>query len=166
MATFGKPFTREQVEDFLFLEAELLDSWSLPQWRDLFTADGKYYIVTPGVENGDTASPQEVLFLVADDLERLNQRVERLMKKGAHAEYPHSKTRHLVTNVRIVSQEPEIKVRSNFVTYRTKFDQTVVFMGHHIYRLEPEDRSFRIREKRCVLDFDSLSQQGKATILL
>jgi len=26
--------------------------------------------------------------------------------------------------------------------------------------------TFRIRDKRCVLDFDTLSQQGKVTIIL
>ena len=31
--------TREQVEDFMFLEAEMLDEWRLKEWLGLFTAD-------------------------------------------------------------------------------------------------------------------------------
>ena len=34
--------TRADVEDFLFLEADLLDDSRLPEWLELFTEDGAY----------------------------------------------------------------------------------------------------------------------------
>lgn len=91
--------TREQVEDFMFLEAEMLDEWRLKEWLGLFTADGGYYV--PTTDSAPNASPDNALFYVADDRFRLEQRVERLLKRTAHAEFPKSKTRHLVSNVRI-----------------------------------------------------------------
>ena len=46
--------TREQVEDFMYLEAEMLDEWRLKEWLGLFTADGAYYVPTTArQESGD-----------------------------------------------------------------------------------------------------------------
>src|SRR4030081_1821272 len=110
---------RTDVEDFLFAEAELLDEWRLPEWVELFTDDAIYYI--PATDLAIDASPDNNLFYVADDRFRLSERVKRLMKRTANAEFPHSRTRHLVSNVRIRKQiGGDIEVSSVFITYRTK----------------------------------------------
>lgn len=158
---------RDEVEEFLYEEAALLDAWDLRKWQELFTPGGEYMIVTPNIENPETASPTEKLFLVADDQERLTQRVERLLDKTAHVEFPHSKTRHCLSNIRIQSSGGvELRVRANFVTYRTKNDETTYFPGHVIYELERQGETFRIRRKRCIIDTDSLAMQGKVSIIL
>ena len=36
--------TRPEIEDFLFLEAELLDTWQLLAWRELFTPECAYIV--------------------------------------------------------------------------------------------------------------------------
>jgi p-cumate 2,3-dioxygenase beta subunit len=159
--------TRTEVEDFIFAEHDLLDNWRLEEWRALFTADGEYHIVTPGVEAPETASPGEILFLVSDDQERLGQRVDRLMKPGANVEYPHSTTNHLVSNVRVEADQSDgIVARTHFITHRTKSDHTVAFIGRHLYRLVRDGGSFKIREKRCILDLDTLQSVGKVSIIL
>ena len=71
---------RDEVEEFLYEEAALLDEWNLRKWQALFTPEGEYLIVTPNIENPETASPTKSLFLVADDQDRLTQRVERLLE--------------------------------------------------------------------------------------
>lgn len=158
--------TRDEIENFLYEEAALLDDWKLNEWQALFASDGEYMVVTPGVANPETASPNSVLFLVADDQDRLNQRVVRLLDNTAHVEYPHSKTRHCISNVRFKKGGDEIVVAANFVTYRTKSDDTTYFPGHVIYRLVRRDGALRIREKRCIIDTDSLAMQGKVAIIL
>ena len=75
--------TREQVEDFMFLEAEILDEWRLKEWLTLFTMDATYNV--PATDVPANASPDGTLFYVADDRFRLEQRVERLLKRTAHA---------------------------------------------------------------------------------
>src|SRR6202163_82718 len=87
---------RTDVEDFLFAEAELLDEWRLPEWLELFTDDAIYYV--PATDLAVDASPDNNLFYVADDRFRLSERVKRLMKRTAHAEFPHSRIRSLVSN--------------------------------------------------------------------
>ena len=157
--------TREQVEDFMFYEAELLDDWKLKEWLQLFTDDGSYFVPTTDTPPG--ASPDDALFYVADDRFRLEQRVERLLKRTAHAEYPKSKTRHLVSNVRIRSRsEDELEVGAAVLTYRTKMGLTETYIGSYRYRLAVTADGLKIREKRCELDMDGLKPNGRISIIL
>ncbi|MBO6884562.1 MULTISPECIES: aromatic-ring-hydroxylating dioxygenase subunit beta [Rhodobacterales] len=157
--------TRPEVEDFLYAEAELLDEWRLPEWLDLFTDDATYQI--PPTDIPADASPDNNLFYIADDRYRLGERVKRLMKRTAHAEYPHSKTRHQVSNVRILSQDDgQVEVACNFSTYRTKDDFSNIFFGKLLYGLEVSDGKIRIRSKRVVLDTNGLRNQGRISIIL
>jgi len=156
--------TRTEVEDFLFHEADLLDDWKLDEWANLFTDDGEYLIPPTDLPDGD---PAKHLFLVYDDRHRLGERAKRLGKKSAHAEFPHSRTRHLITNVRVGQAGGGIDVTCNFVVYRSKQGVNDIYPGHSIYRLVAQaDGSLRIRSKRAVLDVDTLRPQGKVSIIL
>ena len=157
--------SRGDVEDFLYLEAELLDEWRLPEWLALFTDDARYLV--PSTDLSRDASPDTNLFYIADDRFRLGERVARLMKRTAHSEYPRSKTRHLVSNVRVRNRtEDAIEVGAAFVTWRTKDGVTDTFIGSNRYQLVPTDEGLRIREKRCHLDLDGLRPQGRVSIIL
>lgn len=157
--------TRDEVEDFMFKEAELLDEWRLKEWLNLFTDDATYYV--PATDVRPDASPDTDLFYVADDRFRLEQRVERLLKRTAHAEYPKSKTRHLVSNVRIRERkDDELVVGAAVLTYRTKAGLTETYIGSYKYRLKITADGLRIREKRCMLDMDGLKPNGRISIIL
>jgi len=163
--TAMQAIARTDVEDFLFGEAELLDEWRLPEWLELFTDDAIYYV--PATDLAVDASPDNNLFYVADDRFRLSERVKRLMKRTAHAEFPHSRTRHLVSNVRIRKYiGDDIEVSSAFITYRTKDGVTDTYFGSNRYRLVPGNGTFRIKEKRCLLDSEGLRAQGRVSIIL
>lgn len=157
--------TREQVEDFMFLEAELLDEWRLKEWLDLFTDDASYYV--PATDVAADASPDTSLFYVADDRFRMEQRVERLLKRTAHAEFPRSKTRHMVSNVRIRARTAEeLDVGAGVLTFRTKGAVSETYIGTYRYRLCVIGQGLRIREKRCILDMDGLRPNGRISIIL
>jgi p-cumate 2,3-dioxygenase beta subunit len=158
---------RLQVESFVYHEAALLDSWRLKEWLALFTADARYEVGPTGDVDAATLDASDALFLVADDRERLEQRVIRLLKPSAHAEYPHSRVRHLYTNVRVTANHGEVlEAAVNFVTFRTKRSITATYMGQQLWRLVREAESFRIQLKRCVLDLDSLVPHGKVSLIL
>ena len=157
--------SRDEVEELLFLEAELLDDWRLQDWLKLFTADASYYV--PATDVPANASPDTSLFYVADDRFRLEQRVERLLKRTAHAEFPRSKTRHLVSNVRIRSrQDDELEVGAAVITHRTKMGLTETSIGSYRYRVAVTADGLKIREKRCILDMDGLKPNGRISIIL
>lgn len=161
----GATVSRAEVEDFLFHEADLLDTWKLEQWAALFTDDAQYLV--PPTDDPD-ADPRQTLFLVYDDRHRLGERARRLMKKTAHAEFPHSRTRHMISNVRITRNDGgALHVTCNFVVYRSKQGVNDVYPGHSAYELLPADGGvFRIRLKRAMLDVDTLRPQGKVSIIL
>ena len=158
---------RLQVESFVYQEAALLDAWRLKDWLALFTDDGRYEIAPTGDPEAATLAASEALFLVADDRARLEQRVIRLLKPSAHAEYPHSRVRHLYSNVRVTAHNDELlEATVNFVTFRNKRGITAIYMGEHLWRLLRHADGFRIQLKRCVLDLDALVPQGKVSLLL
>ena len=161
--------TRTEAEDLLFAEADLLDQWRLEEWLALYTDDAAYLVPSTDLPPG--ADPARALFYIADDHTRLKERVVRLQKKTAHSEWPRSRTRHLVSNVRVgapVATEAgdETPVSAAFVTFRTKNGVTDTYMGRLLYRLRRVDGTLRIREKRCELDLDGLRPHGRVSILL
>jgi p-cumate 2,3-dioxygenase beta subunit len=158
---------RLAVEDFLYREAAFLDEWKLKEWLELFSPTARYEVAPTGDPDAGSLSSAESLFLVADDRERLEQRIVRLRKPQAHAEYPHSRVRHLYSNVRIVGDEGgRLEVNSNFVTFRTKRSFTATYMGWHRWILLRAGDAFLIDLKRTVLDLDGLVPQGKVSLLL
>ena len=158
---------RTAVEDFLYREAELLDQWKLQEWTELFTSDGRYLVAPLGLDDPKSANPENILFLVADDRTRIGQRVVRLLKKGAHAEYPHSRTRHTVSNVLIENSDSmTIYAAANFITYRARNREVVSYMGRTYFTLARQADGLKIREKRVCLDLEILAPQGSLAILL
>jgi p-cumate 2,3-dioxygenase beta subunit len=156
---------RTQVEDLLFDEAALLDSWKLKDWLQLYTPDAEYEV--PSTELPRDADPRKSLFYIADDFTRLEQRVIRLGKRTMWSEYPRSRTRHLVSNVRVTAQNgDEVRADAAFAVYRTKWGNTDVFIGSYDYTLRRTEQGLRIRKKRCTLDLDGLRPQGRVSILL
>jgi p-cumate 2,3-dioxygenase subunit beta len=156
--------TRIEVEDFLYYEASLLDEWKLIEWAGLFTEDAHYLV--PPTDKLD-ADFREELFIISDNHQRIVQRAERLLKKEAHVEYPHSRTRHLISNGRIRGIEDEIAdVTSNFVTYRSKREKLDPFVGRIDYKLTKVNGEIKIKEKRVLMDLDALRPQGKVSIVL
>lgn len=155
-----------EVENFLFREAELLDGWRLPEWTELYTADARYEVASLSADDPWNADPADSIFLISDDNDELRMRANRLMKKSAHCEFPHSKTRHMISNVRAYEEDGYTKAKANFVTYRTKSGKTSRYMGEMLYVLERHGDDFKIRHKRCAMDLETLNDQGRLTIIL
>lgn len=156
---------QHRVQTFLFHEADLLDRWRLAEWEALFSDDARY-LVPPTDVNGDEADPDKSLFYIFDDRTRIHERVVRLEKKGAHSEFPRSKTRHLVSNVQASQIDGAIVATASFAIWRSKDGNTDVFVGHYAYRLIETDGALRISEKKCVLDMDALRPHARISILL
>lgn len=156
--------SRSELEEFLYHEAALLDAWQLDQWLTLF-ADGARYLIPPaGVE--DDADPATTLFYVADDYHRLCERVKRLKKRTAHAEFPHSRCRRMISNVRLLGgTDARFEVTSNYVTWRSKMGRTDTFFGHHVYVMSRTAAGLRILQKTTFIDADDIREQGKISII-
>ena len=156
--------TRSDAEDFLIHEAALLDSWKLEEWAELFTEDGEYFV--PATDDPEGKAGQS-LYLIYDDRHRLAERAKRLLKKTAHAEQPHSRTRHMTSNVVVGKSEGDVvPVSCNFVVFRSRMEVTNIYPGHAEYLLVKNGDGLRIKSKKAVLDVDALRPHGKISIIL
>ena len=154
---------REQVEDFLYEEASILDDWRLDDWVDLFTEDARYVLPTTDLPEGDPASD---LVFIDDDISRLRARVKRLKSRHAHREYPWSRTRRLVSNVRVEETgDGEVSVNCNVVVYRFRSGEGAPYVGSISYVLRRDGGSFKIAHRRAVLDQEALSLHGAVSII-
>jgi p-cumate 2,3-dioxygenase beta subunit len=157
--------TRAQVEDFLYHEAALLDDWKLDEWEKLL-ADDAWYLVPPNDQpEGDH---RNTLFLVADDRERIRQRVIRINDPNCHAEYPKSRTRRMIANVRIVGVDGDlVTATANFVCYRfRRYERIREYVGGYRHVLKVAGDSFRIRERRVLIDAHELGGLGSVSFIL
>ena len=165
MAGQSKNVRYEDVLNFLFQEAALLDEWRLNEWEKLLTDDATYYVPPNDQPDGDHRS---TLFTIADDRERIRQRVIRIMDPNCHAESPPSRTRRMINNVRILASEgDEITVAANFVCYRFRRGERVrEYVGGYRYRLKCAGDSFLIKERRVVIDAHELGSLGSVSFIL
>jgi p-cumate 2,3-dioxygenase beta subunit len=157
--------TRAEVEDLFYLEADLLDSWRLDEWMKLLADEASYYV--PPNDKPD-ADHRYTLFTIADDFVRLRERIIRLKDPNCHAEYPPSRTRRMITNVRVGEAAGEIiPVFANFIIYRYRRGEPPrVFVGHYRNQLKRVGGALKIFERRAVLDAEELGALGSVSFLL
>lgn len=149
-----------EVEQFLYFEASLLDERRYADWYRLIADDVHYWMpsrmnrLMHEVERENTTEQQLGLF---DDNKRsLSWRVEQLLTRKHWAEDPPSRTRHMVTNIRIepTSTANEYAVRSNFFVYRNRLETEVdIWVGERqdvLRRLEP--LAWQIARRTIILD--------------
>jgi p-cumate 2,3-dioxygenase subunit beta len=158
------PITLVQAQELVWREAALLDDWKTDEWSALFTEDGEYRV--PSTDDPD-GSPSNSLFLIYDDHVRLVQRGVRLLKRTAHAEYPHSRTTRIVSNVRVSTEEGGTdRIDCTFVVYRSRADKLDVYPGRSIYLVVQVDEKYLIKRKTAILGLEELRPQGKLSIIL
>jgi len=163
MTTANTPTLREQVEDFLFREAELLDDWRLDDWVALFTEDARYVVPTTDLPEGD---PQRDLVFIDDDITRLRARAVRLNSRHAHREYPWSRTRRFVSNVRVSETgDGQLSVTANVMVYRFRSGEGAPYVGSIHYTLRRDNGELKIAYRRAVLDLEALSWHGAVSII-
>ncbi len=157
--------TRAEVEDFLFREAELIDNWRLKEWEELLTDDACYYVPPNDDPEG---SHRNTLFTIADDRERIRQRVIRVMDPNCHAEAPKSHLSRIIGNVRIVSVEGDlVTVAGNFILHRyRRYERMGEYVGNLRYILKRVGGSFLIKERRMILKSHELGSLGSVSFIL
>jgi p-cumate 2,3-dioxygenase beta subunit len=157
-------FTRSEVEEFLIYEAALLDEWRLEEWLALMTPDARYLV--PPLDAPD-ADHRDTLFLIADDRRTLASRVRQLLSGTTWAENPRSRTRRLITNVRLLAWDNgEARVTANFAVWRFQHEQSDVYVGQYRHVLVRDLSGLLLRERRAVLDLETLRPHGKLSFIL
>jgi p-cumate 2,3-dioxygenase subunit beta len=161
----GRTITRQEVEDFLYTEADILDHWNYDGWLALFEPGARYEIPTTDYRPG--WSLHENGSFVDDDWDLLRARVKRLKSRKAHAENPHSRTHRLVSNVRLSDDgEDCFRAAASFVVHRARDGHFDAYVGWYDHLLVPTEDGLRFRLRRSILGHESLRAGARLSFIL
>lgn len=133
---------RQEVEEFLYDEAELLDERRFREWLDTLAEDLVYFMpMMYNVKFGEHAAGEKTRF--EKDMSWFNEgkwtltkRVEQILTGVHWAEEPLSRLCRAVSNVQVTDVrtndkgEEEVSVRSRFVTYQNRCEyEEYLFVG-------------------------------------
>jgi 3-phenylpropionate/cinnamic acid dioxygenase small subunit len=147
-----------EVEQFLYHEAALLDDRRFADWLALIADDIHYWMPirrTVTVDNLDREFTEiGAMAYFDDDKGDLAMRVEKLEAQSAWCENPPSRTRHFVSNVRILETVgDEILLELAFHLYRTRLNDKVDnWIGRRRDRLRRTSDGFVIFQRHIFLD--------------
>lgn len=147
-----------EVEQFYFDEAALLDAHRYEEWLALFTEDAFYFMPLRRTRmlremDKEFTQPGEMAFF-DDTKPQLASRVAKLLTGRSWSEDPPSRTRHLITNVRVVEDTgSELSVESNFHLYRTRLkSEETSWIGSRRDVLRRAGDSFQIANRTILLE--------------
>jgi 3-phenylpropionate/cinnamic acid dioxygenase small subunit len=155
------PELQQEVEQFLFAEASLLDRRAYRDWFNLLAPDLRYRMPLrfnrEKRERGHEYSKPDESCLFDETKASIDMRIKRLETGMAWAEEPPSRTRHMVTNVRIwpTAKSGELNVSSYFHLYRSRLERQVdQFLGERndVLRRADNPYGFVIAAREIHLD--------------
>jgi biphenyl 2,3-dioxygenase beta subunit len=159
-----------EVEEFLYREASLLDERGLDEWLALCTDDIRYWMpirrTTTAKEIANEFTQLGGMAYFDDDKKTLELRVQRLQVGRAWAEDPPSRTRHIVTNVRILDIDgQDLRVASNFMLYRTRLDsEEDSWIGRREDLLRRENGALKLARRYIYLDQTVILAQNMSNL--
>lgn len=145
----GTPLYGDIVE-FLYREAELLDTYRYEDWLTLFADDGYYWM--PLVW-GQT-DPRLTGSLMYEDKLLLGVRVERLKGNRTFSQIPKSRCHHVIQTPQIDSRD---EAANNYITWtamhyvETRLDEQSLYAAWATHHLAVENGKLRIKLKRVDL---------------
>lgn len=155
------PALQQEVEQFLYFEARVLDDRRYEEWFELLADDIHYYMPTRynrlrREAQHEFSAPDEAA-LFDEDKKSISQRIHRLRTGMAWAEDPPSRTRHIVSNVTIrsTSNPAELEVQCYYLLYRSRLEREVemfVGMRSDLLRRVESPAGFQIARRHIVLD--------------
>lgn len=158
-ATLERVILQQDVEQFLYKEARLLDERRLEEWLELLAEELHYWMpMRRNIKFGDwdlefTSSETEINWF-DEGKDILAGRI-RQINTGVHwPEEPVSRFEHLVSNVEVVGAEgDEIRVNSKFHCYQNRLqDEVNQWVGRRedLLRRDPETK-FKIVKRKIIL---------------
>jgi 3-phenylpropionate/cinnamic acid dioxygenase small subunit len=159
-----------EVLDFLNTEAELLDDNKIREWFALLDPEIDYKVpIRVTRERAAGAGFSFEGWHMYEDYGSLEARVARLETEYAWAEDPPSRTRRLVSNIRLepAGADNEINVKSNFLIYRGRYDSPSfnLIAGERHDSLRRVNRELKLLKRLVLLDHATLGTHNLAIFL-
>lgn len=146
-----QPASDNELIDFVYDEAVLLDEHRYDEWLDLFTGDGRYWMpLVPGQTDARLHAS-----LLYEDTLLLKVRIERLNGQRTFSQQPQSRCHHLLQRPRVLERDDDrglYLVRSAFHYVEWRQDVQTLYAGWSRHELVRDaDGRLRIRLKRVDL---------------
>jgi 3-phenylpropionate/cinnamic acid dioxygenase small subunit len=139
---------QRQVEQFLYFQAELLDTKNWGGFIDLFCSAGVYWVPARPEQTEWLDSPS----IFAEDRQLMAVRMGRITHPNAWSQAPFWGTSHLVGNVVIEEvTSTKVKVRSRFQVVELRRDAVRHFAGVYRHTLLRAGDDFEIELQRVDL---------------
>jgi 3-phenylpropionate/cinnamic acid dioxygenase small subunit len=150
-------------------EAEFLDGYRFEEWLQMLSPDIEYRIPVrlDRLPKDGTGFVYEMEFM-SDDMSSLQTRIKRLGTKQAWAEQPVSRTRHLITNVRVHrgSSDAELEALSSFMVTRQRWDLPYdLFTGERHDTLRRESGVLRLARRVVYFDQTELLSHNLSIVI-
>jgi 3-phenylpropionate/cinnamic acid dioxygenase small subunit len=155
---------KQEIEEFLYREADLLDERCYEDWLALIAEDVRYWMpMRRNVKVGEaerefTRAGQDINWF-DEGKETLTRRVKQILTGMHWAEEPVSRISHMVSNVRLLEVNPsaaepaEVTVRCRFLIYRNRVEtETDILVGKREDLLRRVDGQWQIARRKIVLD--------------
>jgi 3-phenylpropionate/cinnamic acid dioxygenase small subunit len=170
MSLSERALLQYEVEQFLYAEAALLDARRYRDWLGLLADDIHYWMpirrtVTTADLDLEFTKPGEMAYF-DDDRLLLEMRVKKLEAGSAWSEDPPSRSRHFVSNVRILGVEgDEITLEAAFHLYRSRLNsEEDNWFGRRIDVLRRVEDGFRLSRRHLFLDQTVILSANMSTI--
>ncbi|WP_338179927.1 aromatic-ring-hydroxylating dioxygenase subunit beta [Jatrophihabitans sp.] len=152
-------YSRREIIDFLYREAQLADEHKYADWEGLWTDDGIYWVPVDGNDTDPTSS----VSFIYDNRARLRTRIGMLLTGERHSQVPPSDLARVISNVLIHDQAPgeDIEVTAAFVLIEYRREH-IIWAGRVKYLLRPTPDGLKIALKKIVLvdSYDAIRKLG------
>lgn len=157
-----------EIEQMLYAEANALDERRFRDWLDFFTDDASYWMPirsTRSRDDGNEFTEVGEGAFFDEDRQLLEARVYKLETDFSWAEDPPSRTRHQISNIRLVEDTADsVQVYSNFVVYRSRLDTDKdLWVGRRRDYLRSIDHGWKIARREIFLDQTVLKSKNLST---
>ena len=144
-----------EILQFLYHEAELLDERRFSEWLGLLEEDVNYRMPLP-LNKMRTFDYSQETDIFAENIQSLRVRVDKLTTDFAWADSPPSRTRHLVTNLRVnATDRPDVaEAYTCILVYRNRLSEPTpdLFSGERQDLLRKVNGSWRLARRTILLD--------------
>jgi 3-phenylpropionate/cinnamic acid dioxygenase small subunit len=155
---------KQELEEFLYREAELLDERRYEAWLELLADDVRYWMpMRRNVRFGElerefTREGQDINWF-DEGKETLTRRVQQILTGVHWAEEPLSRICHMVSNVQLLRVSPsaldpaEVAVKCRFLIYRNRVEtETDILVGKREDVLRRVNGQWNIAQRKVILD--------------
>jgi 3-phenylpropionate/cinnamic acid dioxygenase small subunit len=161
------PALQQEIEQFFYREALLLDNIQYEEWFALLDEDIRYFmpIRRNVMRRSGKARPGDITEYSGndefahfdEDIDAMRGRLRKLLSDFSWSENPASRTRHMVSNVIIHegSEANTYNVCSSFIVYRNRLERQVdIFAGerHDVLRRADNEPGFKIANRTILMD--------------